>query len=374
VASRARSGGAEPVAGPAGGARPVVARVRHAWRGLGAARAAEGALLGAGALFASQAALVASGGAPASVPAWTVAVLCALLAAASWWREHRLAPLDVARRVDRRRELAGALVTAYEVEQRGEISAVARALAAKVAARLSAREALRAVLPASAPLAAVPFLAGALLALALQARDDPRAASLEALAGRLNAQLAGAGAPAGAAKAAGLTAEEQRALIDLAHGAAALERAARSDELAAGEKEEDLAGRLRRLEADLEHLERRLPAGSELRRELERAAGTLDAALLALGEPRPAGPAADAGAAASGAGVDTGSGAELARAGSQGRMSGRAKPPEGDATQAADGEPHPETGVAGARWWPAEDEAIVARWVERCRALASEQR
>jgi hypothetical protein len=329
--------------------RPLAARVRFARRGLAAARSAECILIGASALCLTLAAAAASGAALGAVDAWGVAIGCGALASGAWWLEHRRAPAQVARAIDRARALEGALITAWEVEARGD--AVGRALGLRVLRRLTARDALRAVLPFTAPLLALPFAAAALLAVALDAGRDARGgAGLAPITGRLESQLAGAGAGE-AADAAGVSTAERHELADLARRAEALERARANGDWTAEETLEEL----RDLGEAVERVRRALPARSALRRRLEQARGTLDTALAALGEGSGAPGGEDLRGEAGGAGTG---------AAAQGMMGGPPNPVEGPAAGPEVAAGGGGAGVVGGRWWPGEHDEIVERWVE----------
>ena len=332
---------------------PLAARVHFARRGLAAARAGECILLGASALCLTLAATAASGATLAAGDAWLVAGLCAALASRAWWIEHRRAPAQVARAIDRARHLDGALLTAWEVEARGD--AVGLALALRVTRRIGAREALRAVLPFTAPLLALPFAAAALLALALDvgrgAESDVR---LAPITGRLQSQLTGAGAVE-AGDAAGISTAERHLLADLARRAQALERAREAGDLSPEETLEEL----RSLGVAVDRARRDMPARSALRRKLEEARSTLDTALAALGQGR--GETADA---AGGSGEAGASGGVGTGALAQGMMEGPDRPVGGVTSPSGAGVAGPGAGITGGRWWSSEYGAIVERWVE----------
>lgn len=347
---------------------PVAARVRFAGRGLAVARTGECILLGATALCLTLAAAAASGATWGAADAWAVAVACGVLASRTWWLEHRRSPRQVARAIDRVRGLDGALVTAWEVESRGD--AVGLALALRVTRRIGAREALSAVLPFTAPLLALPFAAAALLALALdEGRGGTSEARLAPITGRLESQLAGAGAGE-AGEAAGISLAERHELADLARRAQALERARENGDWGERETLEELSS----LSAAVERVRRELPARSSLRSKLEAARGTLDTALAALRE----------GGDASAGVLDGGAGGGGTGSPAAGTMSvedsvtvpatmedpGRANERAVSASAAGGGG----AGVIGGRWWPWEHDAIVERWVESRRRRDESER
>src|SRR5262249_34333589 len=135
----------------ASGARSVGAHVRAVRLCLRAELLLECTLLFlAGALLASSAALLS--GAP--VDARGVVLLCGALCAGAWWLEHPLAPAAVARTLDRRLALGGALATAFELEERrAPLEGLGALLCARVLAALGAPAALRAALPGPGALA-----------------------------------------------------------------------------------------------------------------------------------------------------------------------------------------------------------------------------
>lgn len=344
--------------------RPVRARVERARFALALARGSEAALVGAGALALSLAALVASGGWSYGAAGWGAAVGTACLGAASWWLEHRPRARAVARRIDAEMGFDGALLTAYEAEQRPAPPDLVRALSRRVAASLPLRAALRAALPPSMAVAAFPLAALALLALARQRVDpsqraDPGASAALALVevGEL-AQLLAA----------------ERGLLGGPELEAALALATEAQRLAAGLAGEGEAQELLAGAADwMEELARSLPVQrGPVRERLERARAAADAAGGAF-DARPPGEV-EGGAAERGGTRGT---AELTPGGPGGTMPGLDPPPElppgapmGPAPAAAPGS---DVGLVGGRWWPKRDEELVGRWVESRRAASGER-
>lgn len=341
-------------------AGPVSALVRHAARGLAAARAGEAALVGASAGMLALCAALVSGSALARRDAWLAAGLCALLAAASWWLGLRRRPPQVARQLDRALGLEGALVTAFEVEGRGPTSGIGALLARRVAARLTPREALRRVLPHSLGLVALPFLAGALLALTGQ-RERARAlpAAVQRLAGEVRVELGGL-VDQGRRQGLELAPEELEQVLELARRAAELQA-----ELERGRgSQAGVREALSELQEGVAELQAELPPGSELGRALEEVQERLDGARMAAGAPPSA--AARGGPGASGEGEGSApAGGALARTDAEGTMS---RP---QARPAAPTSPRPDAGQAGGRWWPDEESELVARWVELRRLAAA---
>jgi len=364
---------------------PVRSIVRATWRAVSLARLAESVLLGAAALLIGLAAAVLSGerGEPVRdwTDAWAAALLCALACGLSWWIEHRPRSADVAARIDKKLQLAGALVTAFELEA-GESdgsrvmtgTGVGRLLCERVARRVTRRDGLRVALPRSGPFLALPLIAAGLLAGALDLwREEPLPASHDPLLAGL-AGLAGEAAElgAGATKDLGagdLTAEEVRAALDLAARAGRLKLAAGS----AGEAErEELALEAERLRGDLQELLTRIPPDSATARAAERASSWAEVAGASSGEPDLGPPGVPDGGEP---GESGGSGEREVAAGPvDGTMSGspvEVGSPHGGSDGAiapAAGAAGQEGGVVAGRWWPARYDGVVERWVEARRA------
>ena len=334
----------------------VSSRVAFAARGLAGIRLLECALLALAASLLSLAAALVSGGSLDGAGAWQAAVVCAVLSGLSWGLEHRRRPRDVAHLVDGKLEEEGALFTAWELEQTGQGGQLGALLGRQVAARRSGREMLQAILPPTAGVLALPFLAAAALFLALEeVRFEPREADVLALSGRLGAELSGLeGAELGEGPegAEELSRDERAELSQLAREAARLQDQVRRGEL---EEPQDELGAL---QERLGELGQRAPAGSELSEQLQRAAETLDAALMAL-EPSGAAPEATAGES----GVASPR-SEVARGAGDGTMVGFQSPPDSPEVGAAPSGGASRTGVLSGPTWSEAYDDIVARWVE----------
>lgn len=243
----------------------VRARARVARRALFLARVGEAVHVGGAAALFALVLVLLEGGRTDRFGSALVALLCGGLAAATWAHAHRRTALEVARRLDRRLELDGAFVTAFEQDGEDRGGALAELLVLRAARHVPGRVAARAVLPQSWPILATPFLVGALLA-ALSSGEDPERAVRRERHERVAAEL---GELAGAPASGELSPEEERALRSLARSAAAL-----VDEAAAGESVEERA----ELAVELRRLGGELPGGSEVAQRLDELAGRLEAA------------------------------------------------------------------------------------------------
>jgi hypothetical protein len=374
----------------------VAGVVRHARRGLAAARAGEAVLFGAAALGFGLAAAAWTGAGLERADAWAAAAVCALCAGAAWWGEHRRSAADVARALDRRLRHQGALVTAFEVEDRGvpgspgPPGSLGRLLVVHVLERLRKREALHALrpglaLPVAAPLAGAAVLAGVLQAVAVEPPPRSVAVVTRGLVGRLGDTLDAAFADESA------DLELVRALRAAVAEARDLAAELRAAEEAGIAPPPDAARRLEELDRTLADLAGEAggePASAaDLRAELAEARSWLDALRGGL-EPAP--DAADLGAstpadAADGIDDATADGTEdpgVAERGGDGTMAGSTSPAGGgeapsssspdDGTSSGGADPPAagavETGTVAGTWWPAEHDAIVRRWLDRVRA------
>jgi hypothetical protein len=332
------------------GAATVAGFVARAkWR-VALSRGAQTASVAVCAAAAVAAAVEFDGGSLHEPQAWTVAALCATLAGAMWWREQRLDAAGLARKLDRRLELGGALFTTLEAQRRGDPS-FAALLETRTARTLRADD-----LPRAAPAPALGWLAAPAIAVGLWlAAAQRRPASDPDLA-----QLARA---------------VRSALAVSASGAAPLREA----EATAGRIEREAEGAeldpaaLRR---ELERLEVQLDAVDAARRSAPGAAGASNARLEALREPLRAA-ARRLGGSAEGAGrgspLQSGPG-ESTMTGSTDdarprelpadeRPAPRAVPVTGPTLGPAPVE-RGETAVLAGRWWPPEHDAVVAAWRE----------
>jgi len=343
----------------------VRSRVAFALRGLAGLRGLESVLVAIAGFTAGLAAVVQSGGTLEAGAAWIVASICAGLSGGSWGFAHLQTPPEVARAIDLGLEEEGALFTAWELEGRAEPSELGRLLGRDVAGRRTARAMLHAILPATAPVLALPFLAAMALFLALEGtRGDSTEVDLSLLSAKLSDDLSGLrGADAGAAPsgAEDLSQAELAALAQLARDASRTQDAIRRGEVDAREELEALQERLGELESSV-------PAGSELREELDQAAATIDSALMALDPP----PAASEGA---GAGAETAAegstpGTEVAPEGQDGTIARfKTEPDPGQGVESHEVDA-PASGVLSGPSWPAAFDGIVSRWIEARREPA----
>jgi len=327
-----------------------------AFRALTLARWVECALICAGTLLGTLAVLAWEHNPLGSIAAWSVALGCGVLAAATWWFEHSPRPAGVARRLDRRLGMDGMLFTAWEFE--GEEKQLGGLLSQRVAARVPRRRALDAVLPASAPLLVLPFLGAGMLAYALDARElevDPTLRLLE-----LTREARGHISDAGSGEE--LSPEVEERLKELG---AASEEILRELE---GETPSSSASDFEELLVEIERLREEVPAGDEAARALDHAEELLEAAQLALGEV--------SGGRNEGRGLGTfdEDGGPDGRADAPGgTMSGldpRADTPsDGLSQEIWEG---PEGALGPGTHWPEEHRGVVRRWVEEKRTQEPE--
>lgn len=373
------------------GIRPLV---RRAWRAARLARTAEAVLLGLGAGLLAAAGAVASGGAGGAAT-WGPAALAALPMGIAWLVEMRPRTGAIARRVDLRLRLGGALVAAWEVEE-GRAGGLGRLLGEQLRQRLTPAAVLRAAIPNSTPLLAAPLLGFAALAAALEQRPaplDPLAGTDEVLAGVSSAMEEAVDAALdglGDGEVSSEQADRTRELADQARGLAHRAESMGRDE----ELREEVAQQVGELARDLERAARDAEGLPELEAALERALMLTDAARLAYedleppAEEDPDGAGGEAGGEAGGpAGSDAAAalGDEppdaagpppLAPDGPIGTMSG---PPGGASGQDSPilvppPSPGAPGGVAAGAWWPARHAGVVRRYVEERRGSASDTR
>lgn len=345
----------------------VRSRVAFARRGLASVYGLQGLCCGLGAAALALAAGVHAGAELGDRGLFLVALVDGLLVAAAFAWEQRRDARQVARRVDRALELEGALVTAWEVEGRAQPGRLGRRLGRQVAATCSGPEMLRAVLPASAPFLALPFVAIALLFGALEeARYEPSALDLEALARDVQAGLASLSGDGAGEGAASLSRAQEQELRELLSEVSDLRRRLPEQGLSSGE--------LADVQERVTELSRELADSEGARRQLERTLSSLDAARMALegreehsmggqaAAPDEAGGAPESGGA--GAEADGSGGTGLAPGAEDGRMVGQVSPPTPPTSR-------PEAGVLGSRAWPRGYEGLVRRWVESRRAAGA---
>jgi hypothetical protein len=284
----------------------VRARARIARRALFLARLGESVHIGGAAAMFALVLVVLEGGRTDRLSSALVALVCGLLTSFTWALAHRRTALEVAQRLDRRMELGGAFLTAWEHDGEHRGGTLAELLVVRAAREVPGRAATRAVLPHSWPILASPFVVGAFLAALSSGVDEAELLQREQHQ-RVAAEL---GALAGAQAEGGLSFEEERVLRSLARSAEAL--VADSRATADAEDSAALAEELRSLRVDL-------PAGSEVGRKLDELAGRLEAG---ADEGGTGGAGEATGDAASDGSQGTG-GPPLARAGADGTIAAR---------------------------------------------------
>ena len=277
--------------------------VRHARRGLLAARWGESVLLGVTGAFLTLASAVVSGAERSEAETIGVALLAGFLAAAAWRIEHRVHPDGVARRLDKRLRYQGALSTAYELEERGgALSGLEELVRRRVLDRLRPHEARRALLPPLlVPIGAL-VAAGGILVLALESvRPDP-AVSVDVA--RLARGVVDTLGPLGpdaleAGESGALETATVEELLDVWNRVRDLER-----RLVLGD-ERGTHAEAQAVERELAELARRLEQAPELRERLEAARTFLDAARMGLAPSAPPTPDRARDSAGSGEGLGT---------------------------------------------------------------------
>ena len=335
----------------------MVSIVRRARRRWGWMRAVEGASLALFALLTTLAAATVSGARLSEGAGFAAAAIAAAACAATWMFERRQDPGQIAARLDRRLEQDGALLTAFECERAGSGAEVQRALVERVSRQLRP-DAARASVPAPSPaFAALPALAAALLAWALEARVPRDASSnLAALSRAVAASLAVAAGPSEAEP------EASARLVELARRLQAASEPG---------GEPPPAGELEAIEAELARLAESSAAGPELRARLE-AARELARAAAAGPETRDASPAGRESGAGAGSGLANGyAGRTMAGSPTRGtlpRAAAEPFPADESAPAPAPGEQPPEVGTLAGRWWPERYDALVSSWIESQRA------
>ncbi len=359
-------------------------RVAFARRGLAGVRLIESVLLGLTGFAVALAAVVQSGGSLETSAAWLVAALCGALSGLTWTCAHRRSPREVARAIDSRLGEGGALFTAWELEARPALGELGALLGREVAGRRTARAMLQAIMPATASVLALPFLAAVLLFLALEgARSDSAQQDLALLSSKLSEQLSGLSGIASESIASESIASENTASENIASESIAqshakdlsqselaalsqLARDASRSEDAIRRGEVDASEELGRLQERLEQLEASTPRTAGLREAFDRAAATLDSALMALDQDRAA--ASDLEGGADGTSQGSTPGREVAPGsddGTMARFQSSAEPDQGTPSELPRTNP---AGVLGGPSWPAAFDGIVARWVEAQRA------
>jgi hypothetical protein len=249
-----------------------------------------------------------------------------------------------------------------------------RASGRRVLARLRPSEALRSLLPPLALPVAAPLLAAGALALVLDVRRRPEPDEGGGDLAVLGAGLATALEPTSeqalaAADAGALSSARLRTVLDLASRARRL--GARLAEPGAARA---LADELEALDADLGRLAAETAGDRALARELEGARAWLDAARRSLPRaPEVAGGEAGSALAARGTEGTMPDRAGTSPSSAADRPPERSSPPPPGPRSASDAVPAPpERGTAAGRWWPREDDALVAAWIEARQRAAAE--
>lgn len=322
-------------------AATVSSKVRAAHRGRLFLVAIESSIVGLSAGIIAFAAAATVRVDPHDPQATVLFAVVGILGGLSWWMERSGDAASVARSIDRRSGLEGALTTAFESESIADRSSVAAALARRIAPVVSLRRFFQRESRSSAAVLAAPFLAIALLAAVTEgtrSSPDPSSATASSASDR-SADLRGrirelASVPS-------LRAEDIEVVRALA------ERADRIDSRAADSAgRESAATSLAALESELADLERRIEAARD--------------------------PASDAGVASSGGNGTMGSPTAPVDRPTDGSMrdtpASSPTPQLGASDAPGSGA---EGGVGASRWWPERYDGVVERWIEARRAAAA---
>jgi len=313
-------------------AATVSSKVRAAHRGRLLLVAIESAIVGLSAGITTLAAAAAVRVDPGDPQTKVLLAVVGILGALSWWMERAGDLASVARSIDRRSGLGGALTTAFETDSAGEHSVIAAALAREVAPVVSPVRFFGQEARSSAAVLAAPFLAIALLAAISQGigSSSPRDRWLD-----LREQARGL------ASLPGLPAEDLAALRSIAE---------RTDRLhlhsITPAHRWSVAESLAVLERELEDVSRRIETFR--------------------------GPPSGAGVASSGENGTMGNPAPAVDRPTDGSMrdtpASSPKPQPGVPDSSGSGA---EGGVGASRWWPERYDGVVARWIEARRAAAA---
>jgi hypothetical protein len=365
--------------------------VRNAWRAVRLARAGEALLLGVSGVLLALAAALRSGAALGEGASIAAALLTGAGLAGAWLVERWPRPAQVARLVDSRLGLDGALVTAFEGGAVADPAPLAALLDARVLARVRARDVVRAALPNSTPFLAVPFLAFALLGWCIERRPeraDPRRAVAPLAQGLADELSRAVDAGLDAVEAGELGQPELQELMALEREGRELARRAGAH----GASAQELDAAFAEVLEGVRDAARDMGTAPELTSALTRADALGEAARMGLEdalegsgagraqEPPRAGDGAredPSGAGGPGDGRDGAAGGaggkpapDLTNGGPDGRIPGRspsATVPEDGDTPSPSADPE-EAGVTAGRWWPDRHSGVVGRWVEARRA------
>lgn len=341
--------------------RAVVASVHF---GLRAARLAECLLFAVAAALLTCAAGVASR--VALVELVGPALVSATCAFVTWWCEHPLRVARTAGELDSRLRHHGALVTAFELEQRaGALAPLEELVRARVLARLRQEEAVRALFPPLFWPLAAPVAAGLLFYFVSAGGQEVErvAPDYSALAGGLEQALALRSVSEestgieGQGEDGGLSSAQASEVFEALHARAALP-------FSAEDWQRDPAGLLARvdeLDRKLSELGARAERGSELAERIEAARPWLDALRQGL-------QAEEAARGGPGSAPEAGTGGTTrGTIGGSAPVSGRSTPAPSSPSPTPS-VPEPLLGLQAGSWWPAEYDGLVARWVELSRA------
>jgi hypothetical protein len=299
-------------------------------------------------------AAVVSGAGALEPATFGAAAIGAVACATTWAVERSRERIEIARRVDRKLDQRGALVTAFEGERGGASNPFVRSLAQRVAAALSPKALERAIPWPSPAFAAAPLIAVAVLAFAID--RGPLLSSSEAeLVGRVAGALSSAAQSPAIANAN--SPEVQRVLAS----SQTLAQAARTRRADRGE----LARELSAAEASLSELAKKVPPTDV---DLRAARDLTSGALAQLGQAL-----ADRGA--SGAVATSASNpsempaSAFANGSAPRTMSDPAAPAQPPMSVSQPVAPNPttpanEVGTTAGRWWPARYDAVVAAFVD----------
>ncbi len=349
--------------------RSLVSTTHAASVALRAARATESTLIAVTAFALILASAVHSSGEVATLQELVLSLVCALLAGLSWWWPHRLGERSVAARLDSKLNLDGAYLTAWEVEAgRVNSSPIASLLGTRLLARIRNSHAIRAALPHSAPWIAAPFVAAAILALALgEVRSSHQNSTMAVAARSLAAALADLRSEA--ARDGKLNPDDMERLDQAAAEARDLAVDASSIE---EQDTADLERRMSELASELSRLASDSPADSDLRQELEESQVLADQALMTLPElakPSDSGKTSVNPEASSGTEVASGTDPGTMSGSPDGAVSPKSDSPDLTMRTESEDDPNSAGVYSRGRWWPAQDDELVSSWVEALRDL-----
>lgn len=347
---------------------------------------------------------------------WGLALFAGTGMGTSWAVELVPKVDHLAREVDTRLRMDGAMFTAWEAEVDGKTGSLVHVLTRRVRERVRPAQVIRAALPNSAIVLAVPLLGAGLLALQTGKQKDENGINVTPVLGAVVRALEDTeGLAQGELAAGSMPADDLRELAALTRQARGIEaagdRAARDAELSG-----EIGKRLESLAQDIEEFASRNAERSEMSRALDHATAFIDAALVGLdemgvedaeqggsgepvakdapdgppdeGEPAVASPGGigpdnpgppGPGSAGEGPGSELGSG-ELAIGGADGTMvapSDGADPssdgprPDESASGGPQGAVDRPGGVALDRSWPTRHATLAERWIEARRTRAT---